>query len=79
VIFPITESQKEHFKKMGRMFGYPECCINDFLIVELPRRQSEFTGTGYVPCEVCSKKSRQELLDVIAINRKFPKPFPLDE
>jgi hypothetical protein len=79
MILQISESQIAHFKKMGKMFGYPECCIAEFCIVEIPRPIRQFNGTGYLPCAECNKKTEQELLDVIAKNRKFPKPFPLDE
>lgn len=48
----------------GRMFGYPECCIQDFVHrvrtlamsreVTSPRR-GEWTGSGFIPCKLCAR------------------------
>jgi hypothetical protein len=48
-------------KILGQYFGYPECCINDFMKrneVEpsIPldiSNDTRFTGSGYIPCRFC--------------------------
>jgi hypothetical protein len=74
----ISEEQKQHFIKMGKLFGYPQCCIDEFLVLDIPRPIRKFNGTGYLPCAKCNEKSEQEMLDIIAKNRTFPLPFPED-
>ena len=67
---------------MGTICGYPPCCIEDF-IDELPYRSTcsdwhsrQFTGTGYVPCPSCNEKTREDLLEAIAVRRVSSVPFP---
>lgn len=66
----------------GRNFGYPECCINQFLILsgtpwwysELPWYSSRTLKLdGYVPCESCAKTPRQQLVNDINSRRKVTK------
>lgn len=72
------------FIELGEWFGYPECCIADFLGFVLahmkgeePKREvRKLNGTGYVPCPTCNKKTEKELRAVINSNRKEPLPFP---
>jgi len=72
------------FIELGEYFGYPPCCIADFIEYVLVyqkgqapiRGQRKLTGTGYVPCPKCNEKSVAELLSYIAANRQHPKPFP---
>lgn len=68
------------WRENGKIFGYPECCIEEFCN-HLGGRGNlfrKFHGTGYVPCESCNRKTAQELLDQIAARRTYPKPFPED-
>jgi hypothetical protein len=70
--------------KCGKYYGYPNCCINDF-VIRVHNNQKvkpiqEFTGqyTGFVPCINCSKKIIKEKLsphDIIK-NRKCKSKFP---
>lgn len=68
--------------KWGNAFGYPTCCITEF--VQRCRRgvvlyeKRKFYGTGYVPCKNCNAKTEFELLNYIQTHRTFPKPFPQD-
>ena len=66
----------------GRNFGYPECCINQFLTCSgedwwfsklpwFPSRTLKLSG--YIPCEKCAKMSRQKLVDDINSRRKVAK------
>lgn len=83
----------EYWTETGEMFGYPECCIKEFVIrldhndknpsdficvKRIPSRVSE--GTGFIPCSYCSWKiltKRCNLEDLIK-NRKYELPFPQD-
>ena len=66
---------------LGRCFGYPECCIDFFITNKKPSWLKDLPWyekrtlklNGYVPCEKCSKLSRQELVDDIDSRRKVKK------
>jgi hypothetical protein len=83
---PSTDLWAQKLHSLGTYFGYPSCCIDEFIAYALdsdnlnrptrPRRQ--FHGTGYVPCAACDTKSRDALLETIAKNRKHSRPFPDD-
>jgi hypothetical protein len=67
---------------LGTICGYPVCCIEDF-IDEFDYRLSsthwkprQFDGTGYVPCLSCNEKTREDLLEAIAVRRVSSAPFP---
>lgn len=54
---------------LGMEFGYPPCCIGEFVIwaiksdKEIAKRSSrKLCGTGYVPCVKCNEKSDVELI-----------------
>lgn len=78
---------KNRFISTGRYFGYPDCCIAEFLQRVIKHLNGEklkplgrkLSGTGYIPCESCNKKTKAELIAVIAKNRKHSKPFPQDK
>jgi len=71
----------------GKAYGYPDCCISNFLDrglaleqgYPLPGKFFEFRGeaTGYVMCPECAKKTRKEVVDTVNSRRdpKFPR-FP---
>ena len=68
-----------NFIEMGEYYGYPPCCIAEFLEFVLfgykngtypDREDRKLNGSGYVPCIECSKKTEAELLITIAVNRK---------
>lgn len=73
--------------KMGREFGYPDCCISNFLKrLKLSREvlrsqpKKKLFGTGFVPCPFCNKtKTEEELEETIRINRLYHRPFPFDD
>lgn len=80
----------EHFISLGRYFGYPDCCIEDFLyrveLIKALRKQGlkpkppkrKLQGTGYVPCPKCNKLDAATLVRTINANRGHDKPFPID-
>lgn len=63
------------FYLLGLKFGYPKCCISEFIycieyrVIHL-RKTRKLSGTGYIPCKECnSKYTEQELVDNINKNR----------
>ena len=76
----------KHFIDLGRYFGYPECCIADFLkrletfqkTSKSPKVHRKLNGSGYVPCAECAKLSRETLIANIETNRIHDQPFPKD-
>lgn len=72
---------KLRFTGLGLYFGYPQCCIDEFVKgfiagTGFKRKKRKLNGTGYVPCAACNKKSEKQLLKTIATNRKHAEPFP---
>lgn len=72
--------------KYGRDYGYPECCIDEFVMTRMDgmsylmlKHNRKLSGSGYIPCSKCNKKTEQELIQEIA-KRRNPKyaPFPFD-
>ena len=56
-------SKVKHHRATGKVMGYPDCCIDDFIVraeqFELDgtvARRRHFAGTGFVPCLVCVGK-----------------------
>lgn len=82
----MPEDLDQYFRDMGAYFGYPSCCVQEFVDFvkhldsgkHIDRGLRKLTGTGYVPCVKCNEKSEQDLLSEIAKNRAHPEPFPLD-
>jgi hypothetical protein len=73
--------------KYGKRFGYPECCIEAFLIrnedddnIIPPNRVQKRVGngTGFIPCSYCSWKviSGKCKLEDLLKNRKERVKFP---
>ena len=70
----ITNMHIVKWLRMGMEFGYPPCCIGDFILnavsgayATIPRRKLH--GTGYVPCAKCDKQTEDELIAIINSNR----------
>ena len=82
----MTE-QQWHYHYQGTKFGYPECCIKHFMekctydwwFYDLPYYnvwkddENTLKLEGYIPCEKCSNKPRQVLVDEINSRRKIVK------
>ncbi len=75
----------EYFKLMGKILGYPECCVNHFTIMWINMNRGIFrrvshnplNGTGFVPCNNC-RHDLPKLLHHIAKNRHKDLPaFPI--
>ena len=67
---------KTYWTNSGVHFGYPKCCIDAFLDEDYTYDKTIFTGTGYVPCNKCNKRTWYKLVEDINKNRKHPLPFP---
>lgn len=67
-------------RALGKYFGYPKCCVEEFLKFEHMQDVRKLYGTGFIPCKKCNEtKSRRELKSEIARNRICPTPFPKQE
>lgn len=65
---------------IGKYYGYPDCCIVDSEgLKHIGKPDRKLTGTGYIPCEQCNKKSIKNLKAAIAKNRICPVAFPNEE
>jgi alpha-L-fucosidase-like protein len=68
--------KNEYYIQTGRFYGYPECCILEFLrrhILREPCPESIFKGSGFAPCDKCN---HIKTLDYILANRdKDAGPF----
>jgi hypothetical protein len=73
--------------KMGKYYGYPKCCINDFVLRTHNEQEidsiQELAGryTGYVPCVNCSEKivSNKLSIEKLIKDRKCNTKFPYDD
>ena len=69
---------------LGRVFGYPKCCITDFIInlYDFTPNKNEFSEKktwldyGYIPCNVCCKKPTKLLVEEISKKRLVKTEFP---
>lgn len=87
----LLKKKKNIFKELDKIrgsampalwkyLGYPSCCINDFM-KNFGRKKvilRKLSGTGYIPCVNCNKKTEKELLFEINNKRICPSAFPND-
>ncbi len=76
-------TKMSHWYKLGIYFGYPKCCITEFIYhiqtkTSHTRGKRKFDGTGYVPCMKCNQKNHMMLLEYIHKNRQHNKRFSND-
>lgn len=82
LIFQLQiEGDHDRFDIFGKYFGFPECCIQEFInrTESLGDEPFPLRGTGFVPCQCCRKKTEDELVKIINANRYCPAPFPYGE
>lgn len=72
----ITDKYKQVWKVIGKQYGYPECCIEEFVKLEHIGEVRKLHGTGYIPCKKCNEKSEKELINTINAARNHCLPFP---
>jgi len=70
----------------GLFFGFPICCIKEFICIPFNERKhykkGEHTGTGYIPCSQCIKPANENwtlFKGLIQKRRIYSAPFPKDE
>lgn len=74
----LNKEHEDKLRHFGKFYGYPDCCIEEFVILFGKRDSSDkrkFHGTGYIPCSNCNKKSEAQLLANINAARKCLVPF----
>lgn len=72
------------WKALGEYFGFPECCIKEFLETACQSTKDRYpegpwSGTGFLPCLQCSEKAlefKSFVRDYITPHRVCPTPFP---
>lgn len=80
IIKELEQMRGEAMPVLGKYLGYPSCCINDFMN-NFGRKNvimRKLSGTGYIPCQNCNKKTENELLFEINKKRICPTIFPND-
>ena len=65
-----------YFRAMGEYFGYPECCIDNFVSRNrYVTKDSIFLGSGFIPCCECDSKTKglniENACKVIGITNPF--------
>lgn len=70
----MTDSHIKGWWLHGKYYGYPSCCIDAFLKGNQNFHNS-FVGTGFLPCNSCSKKDPNEVMKIINTNRICPTLF----
>lgn len=76
---------KPYFTAIGRYFGYPECCIEDFNSREnaltINEDQQKANSNGFIPCPACSKEivEGKVTIDELIKDRIHPEKFPNDD
>lgn len=76
----IDMELQAHWRRYGKWFGYPLCCVEWFCVTDRPALNNpvpkELNGLGYVSCPRCRQLTTETLLATIAANRKCPTKFP---
>lgn len=81
----IVDFKSKQYAEQGLYYGYPICCIIDFINREytLTPEQQYFanTGNGFIPCLNCSIKllKNKVTIESLLSNRLCKQPFPKDD
>lgn len=82
---PVINVVVKNTKEMGIYYGYPSCCIAQFINKKKNTTENIFilrgNTTGFMPCDNCNERI---LLGDICItdliqNRQCPFPFPMQQ
>lgn len=78
----IIEYNKEKIEKeyhiiIGKMLGYPKCCVDNFNGDKIFNENDCFLGTGFRPCIECSKLGKNKIIKKINENRLIKEKFPI--
>lgn len=72
-------SEYSRWSIMGKYYGFPQCCVNEFVSGASMGQTRKFEGTGYIPCEHCNENvEKDKLITYINENRLHPTCFPED-
>lgn len=79
-------ADKTGFFWIGKHYGFPECCINDFIkrylaggdASTITKLQDKHCAHGFIPCQKCAKKIErgETTLAGLITDRKHETPFP---
>lgn len=73
----------EGTKKMGRLLGYPQCCVDEFMNPRRSNRQAlAAQDTGFIPCLAHAKEVLRgdiQLKDLIKSRHPHLPPFPVED
>ena len=77
------DTVKEHRNYYGKLFGYPQCCIDSFCLDKRQRepiRTIASKKTGFIPCMKQAEQitNGEITLESLITNRLHSKPFPED-
>lgn len=83
--FNYSNDHKLKLRSKGEYFGYPICCINNFVLgLELSNGQKEilkyYNCRGFIPCSSCCIKilNKEITLESLIINRKHNIPLKFE-
>jgi len=75
---------KVMWKNKGKYYGYPDCCINDFVERNfdegLSAEQEKTYNHGFIPCQKCAERilKGETTLELLITNRRHNNPYPND-
>lgn len=78
----FTEKHRNKFKLLGKYYGYPDCCVDSFILsLQKPKSQYQINvhqGLGFIPCDSCATKilNGETTIDQLIQNRIYKSPFP---
>ncbi len=83
----LDPDRKDHWKRMGALYGYPECCITQFTTdccaaTKAAYPRAAWSKSGYVPCMKCVPRALEDfdkfVSEVIVPNRRSKLVFGPD-
>ena len=91
---PLLTEVQEAWRANGKLFGYPQCCIDWFVersskIYSLPTMEEILKAAevlenqrgyshGFIPCPECARKVTPGTEGSLITNRLCPTPYPDD-
>lgn len=63
-------------KLKGAIYGYPQCCIDEYVSETEQSVSYTWLVSGFIPCETCKSKKPSEVIKHIKEHRRYPIPFP---
>lgn len=80
-----SETAVDNWIMFGVFYGYPDCCIRDFMGRsggELSHEQNVVHGCrGFIPCHECAVEvasGRKDISELIT-ERVYHRPYPIDQ